>query len=109
MRLTARLDARTETMSSKALTLGALALSAVFLASPVMAFSVEQAPTNSDGTARFQDPDEKTDQIQQRYQDTRDNRGNWYGNGRQYQSSFGAEPRYDQSYWGSSMLESPKR
>ena len=96
-------------MSAKIFTLGALALSAALFTVPAMAFSVEQAPTNSDGSARFVDPDQQTDQISQHYQDTRDNQANWYGNDSQYQSSFGAQPRDDHSYWGSSMLETPQR
>ena len=96
-------------MSAKILTLGALALSAALFTVPAMAFSVEQAPTNSDGSARFVDPDQQTDQISQHYQDTRDDQANWYANDSQYQSSFGAQPRDDHSYWGSSMLETPQR
>ena len=97
-------------MSLKIALFPVLAVAALFAAAPAAhAFSVESAPVNPDGSARFVDPDQQTDQISQHYQDTRDNQANWYGNDSQYQSSFGARPRDDHSYWGSSMLETPQR
>lgn len=48
---------------SKSILLAAILLSALTVTGPAFAFSTESAPTNSDGSAKFTDPDDLADGL----------------------------------------------
>jgi hypothetical protein len=47
----------------KSMLLAAVLLAGVVVAAPAFAFSVEPAPTNADGSAKFADPDDLADNM----------------------------------------------